>query len=189
MARQVSAIKDYGTVVRGSLTRATIAIGEVSVESAVRLTPDSPWTAWTAALLEGEGCFSRSPARITINMCDRDVLEKVLVCTGVGSITGPHARMKAHHRPVWRWRVSRAADCWVLCQLVLPWLGIRRKVEALLLCESFKTMTAGRVLHGTRAYYKRGCRCDACRRANHHYVTTQAESRRRARADPVEGSE
>jgi hypothetical protein len=151
----------------------TRTIGGFEVDSAVTLQPEDPMTAWLAALMDGEGHFGYNPPKISINMCDVDVLEKALACTGVGALTGPYKRGEPHHKPIYRWRVSRAADCWVICHLILPWLGIRRTQEALRQCESFRTMTAGKVMHGTRAYYKRGCRCESCCEAQRLYARTR----------------
>lgn len=147
----------------------TRTIGGVEVESPVTLAEDSPWTAWLAALIDGEGHFDQTAAKITVNMCDRDILEKALACTGVGVITGPFPVRSPKHRPIWRWRVHRGADCWVLCHLMLPYLGERRTKEANNQCDLFRLGTAGKVIHGTRAYYKRGCRCEACWSANSDY--------------------
>lgn len=156
----------------------TRIVGCVEVESACSLQPESPETAWIAALLDGEGHFNSKPARITVGMCDRDVLEKALQYSGVGSLTGPYARDNPQHRPIWKWRVNRAADCWVIAHLVMPYLGARRSQEAARMCEPFATATAGKVIHGTRAYYKRGCRCPECVGANSSYVRQRAAARK-----------
>lgn len=155
----------------------TRSIGGFEVESACILQAESPWAAWLAALLDGEGNFASKPAKISVSMCDRDVLEKALLCTGIGSLTGPYMTENPRHTPTWRWRVSRAADCWVIAHLVLPYLGQRRSEEVARMCEPFKTATAGKVIHGTRAYYKRGCRCPECVRANRSYVRLRHQAR------------
>lgn len=83
--------------------------------------------AWLAGMMEGEtavGCWlsnqnrggvssTRKYARISISSVDRDVLERLLELTGVGSIVlhyGSKKKKKESHQQSWTWAVGTAED-------------------------------------------------------------------------------
>jgi hypothetical protein len=63
----------------------------------------TPEIAWVAGLLEGEGTFGMSDRAIciSINMIDRDIIERVGALLG-GRVYGPHVRGSERHKPIWR---------------------------------------------------------------------------------------
>lgn len=138
-------------------------VDDTAVATSVAVTSHDPMLAWLAGLLEGEGYFCKDPLIIALNMTDEDVVRKACHVAGCGSIIGPLPTRKAHHKPIWRWKVSRAVDVWVLTTLMRPYMGARRCARFEEINQTYADMTVGKVMHGTRAQYKRGCRCQECR--------------------------
>lgn len=90
--------------------------------------------AWVAGLLEGEGCFSINNAnratksiRIQVTMADLDVLEKLQVIVGGGTIRGPHKTRSKKHAPTYTWDLAGYHDCVNLINKVYRHLGERRR--------------------------------------------------------------
>lgn len=90
--------------------------------------------AWLAGLLEGEGCFlltgpNKTSPRISLNMTDKDIVERVAALTGVKSI---HIRERRSKNP-------NHKDQWCLCiggnraigvmQTIYTFMGTRRKAK------------------------------------------------------------
>ncbi len=89
--------------------------------------------AWLAGILEGEGSFlvkgHRAAAIQVVIMTDRDIIDRLVVVTGVGRIHG-YAPVKAHYKPAWDWHVRRRAHIIFIIDAVMPWLGKRRTIAA-----------------------------------------------------------
>jgi len=93
---------------------------------------ESQW-AWVSGILEGEGYFNIRPLRkqylspcITVRMTDKDIIERLFLITGVGSINGPYRENDRKRKPIWDWRVGNREDVkWILVNC-LPWFGQRR---------------------------------------------------------------
>jgi hypothetical protein len=96
-----------------------------------------PEVAWVAGILEGEGSFSKTRARIHVTMTDRDVVEKLHNTTGIGSVFYDRPGQLPHHKPYSTWYVTRSAHVVQLAVLVIPWLGIRRRSAALSLVSRY----------------------------------------------------
>ena len=106
--------------------------------------------AWLAGLLEGEGSFlalrrkgkpGRTP-RISMGSTDLDVLEGVQAITGVGAITPVSAASaRLGTKPMWQWRLTRAADCKALAERLKPWMGSRRSGQIDVLLDAVSRMT------------------------------------------------
>lgn len=87
---------------------------------------DSLQCAWVAGVIEGEGSFVLADKfpRIRVTMTDLDVLERVLLWTGVGTLAGPHRR--GQYKPYWVWTVSRGDDFLWLAEKIWPHMLGRR---------------------------------------------------------------
>lgn len=134
------------------------------------------WTreniSWLAGLLEGEGCFqvrNGCSIDITLNMTDRDVVERAHSVSGVGYFLGPYLR--GDYKPIWRWRVSRGDHVYAICVAVLPFMLARRSAKILEVMSAFVAQgTQEGRLCGWNAKYLKGCRCEECRAARATYV-------------------
>ena len=87
---------------------------------------------WAAGLFEGEGyiCFSpKSSVKIGIEMTDFDVLERFVEIIGVGKIS-PRKIRESRHKQRYIWEVRTHMDVKNVLELLLPWLGTRRKTRA-----------------------------------------------------------
>ena len=99
--------------------------GETSGLQLVVLALCTEEAAWLAGILEGEGSFlvkgHRAAAIQVVIMTDRDIIDRLVVVTGVGRIHG-YAPVKAHYKPAWDWHVRRAHIIFII-DAVMPWLG------------------------------------------------------------------
>lgn len=86
--------------------------------------------AWLAGIIEGEGCISVGPkiVRITVNMTDRDVIERIDQLypspNGIREFADPRYKTK------YIWRVGQGEVVREILTLTLPWLGVRRSERA-----------------------------------------------------------
>jgi hypothetical protein len=141
----------------------------LGIETDITLTEDDPELIWLAGLLEGEGCFQCDPPNITLQMTDRDVVERAMRIGQSGNFMGPIPRKNPKHKDIYRWRVSSAGDVLILGLLLLPHMGTRRSEAIRKMICTAKNVRTALSKHGTRAQYKRGCRCDPCRSACYAY--------------------
>jgi hypothetical protein len=155
----------------------TRTIGGRTVLSAVTLLESDPHLLWLAGLLEGEGHFQQSPSNIVLLMTDLDVVQRACDMSLCGNMNGPFLKDKPNHKPIWRWKVSKAADVWVLGNLLLPHMGVRRAGAIKRMLMALRAVKTCDVRHGTTAQYRRGCRCDDCKGAWTHYNRTRAEQK------------
>ncbi len=132
------------------------------------------WTreniAWIAGIIEGEGCFqmTNNAINIVVNMTDEDVIRKIHRLSGLGRFWGPLENPP--HKPMYRWRVSDGFGVYAMLAAIHPYLGVRRQTR----CEELMRWFAKRKvwkskIHGTRARFKAGCRCEPCKRACYDY--------------------
>ena len=64
---------------------------------------------------------------ISINMIDRDIIERVGASLG-GRVYGPYARGSERHKPIWRAQLKGpGAAAWMMT--VYSWLGRRRRAQ------------------------------------------------------------
>lgn len=93
--------------------------------------------AWAAGLIEGEGCFtlhSKKHPYLLLDMCDKDVIEKLHSIFPFGNVRGPYTnKNKPQHKPRWRFDAF-GSKCRHIMLHVFPYLGVRRraKIEELL---------------------------------------------------------
>ena len=93
--------------------------------------------AWLAGILEGEGSFMMSVSRgcrypcVTVNMTDRDIIERVTVLLGCSVYVIPNRRIDRKQSYRATVQGSRAAE--IMTQL-RPWMGLRRgaKIDEIL---------------------------------------------------------
>ena len=91
---------------------------------------DEAVIAWAAGVFEGEGCISLSPraCRLSLEMTDRDVVERFGRVVGVGHVSPRGLRPdRPDSRPTFVWRVSAVADVRLVLAALYPWLGERRQ--------------------------------------------------------------
>lgn len=95
---------------------------------------------WLAGLLEGEGCFylrkqragnGRSVPTISLEMTDRDVVERAKWIAGVGGAIGTKDRSNRpfNAKPIHHWIVQSQWEAAALMYAVFPWLGERRQAK------------------------------------------------------------
>ena len=89
--------------------------------------------AWIAGVLEGEGCWTRCGThggwRVAVRMTDEDVIRRLQVITGIGTITVESS--KKGYKTAWCWCVAaRVHREWLTVQ-VWPWMGERRRSRIL----------------------------------------------------------
>lgn len=128
---------------------------------------------WAAGLIEGEGCFTirKRPGknctdlRITVGSTDEDVVRKLRIVIGFGSITYRPQPATRGNKPCWVWQVGRREHVYALCAALYPFMGLRRQARIRELLAGYLP-TQGRPAHGTNARYATGCNCADCRRAH-----------------------
>lgn len=98
--------------------------------------------AWAAGIIDGEGCIfwakgrSSDGPRITVKMTDFDVIERLHLWSGMGTVVA-HKSYEGR-KQAWIWVVCRHDDFLALAEAIEPWLLSRRaaklrEVRALLL--------------------------------------------------------
>lgn len=86
---------------------------------------------WVAGVIEGEGTFaSRSALSICVTMTDPDVIGRLAVTTGIGTVYHNMKRQQSHHKAPSAWYVRRRRHVEGLIPLIYPWLGARRRAAA-----------------------------------------------------------
>ena len=98
--------------------------------------------AWAAGLFEGEGCIcwvKKTAAKLSIEMTDRDVLERFAQIVDAGAIcdktcTNPKSQWRASYH----WQVYARDDVARILTWFLPWLQSRRGEKARATLERLK---------------------------------------------------
>lgn len=89
-------------------------------------------TPWLAGLLEGEGTFGVNGAypRISVDMCDRDVLERAASIMGAGRVSAKNVERNETNgwSPLFATALTGARAAELMCRL-RPWMGRRRTAE------------------------------------------------------------
>jgi hypothetical protein len=99
-----------------------------------------PDIAWLAGLLEGEGSFmmaktkqggkTYSSPRITVNMTDEDVIQRVATLFNTKVYTMPKYARDGYAPPKQQWRATlTGARAVALMEAMLPWMGERRSAK------------------------------------------------------------
>ncbi len=92
---------------------------------------DSDW-AWLAGIFEGEGCITftgRNSVCLSVNMTDRDVVERCLHLTGVGSLYS-RSETRGRAKTLWGWQIANQDGVRQVLAGIRPWLGNRRGARA-----------------------------------------------------------
>jgi len=150
--------------------------------------------AWVAGFLEGEGFFTRQTSargyiRVVIgaSSVDKDVLERLARTVPHSRVNGPYmpAEGARGKRPVWRWSICVRSPTVELAKQMRPLMSRRRQEQIDALLAHAASRPVGHQprplpAHGTRARYRRGCRCDGCREAEN---SCQRNFQQKRRAD------
>lgn len=120
--------------------------------------PASNWritdaeVAWVAGILEGEGCWTKrnDPKRstwwIAVRMTDRDIIDRLMEVTGVGSVSDARP-LRDTYKMAWAWQVAaRPHREWLTIQ-VWPWMGERRRARILELWPDILAVVAQQAGH------------------------------------------
>lgn len=115
-----------------------------------RKAPDLYWlskerAAWLAGLIEGEGTIGArrhryskktgidyiySYPRISVQMTDRDVIEKAHLWSGLGRVNGPYLyKTRPQNKAAWAWCIDRRDEVLTLIGAIWPYLGERRREQ------------------------------------------------------------
>jgi hypothetical protein len=85
--------------------------------------------AWAAGLIEGEGCFtvhSKKHPYLLLDMCDKDVIERLHSIFPYGNVRGPYLSKKPNHKPRWRFDAF-GPKCRRIILDIYPYMCKRRK--------------------------------------------------------------
>jgi len=92
--------------------------------------------AWAAGLFEGEGCITvrmvghKYPSwGITLVMTDEDVVRKFTEIIGCGNLRLEPSR-NPKRKPIWCWNTYNRIDVFNTLEMLLPYLGARRRSRA-----------------------------------------------------------
>lgn len=126
---------------------------------------------WLAGIIEGEGSFT-SPypgsMRISVEMTDEDIIDKLLKVSGVGKKYGPYQK-KQGVKQCWQWVVAASTDSASLAMTLFPLMGERRKGQITKSLVSWRSVfNKSDIVHGTDGGYHKEIRrgyptCDSCR--------------------------
>lgn len=89
--------------------------------------------AWAAGLFEGEGSVvlriqnERAVIALSLGSTDLDVLERFKSVVGAGQIGRESRSSSLGNKPFWRWRCAAQADVARLTDMLLPFMGERRR--------------------------------------------------------------
>jgi hypothetical protein len=151
--------------------------------------------AWLAGLLEGEGAFvvqhvkadarqaARVRVRVSLQMTDQDVVERVRTVVGLGKVGTYHPHSE-RHKDTYVWGISSKGVVVPLLQLLRPHMGQRRRTQidaCLAAVEAAGGIPQRKRRHGQTKYQLDGCRCDVCYQAK-----SLANSRRDRRREPAD---
>lgn len=92
---------------------------------------DLEW-AWVAGIFEGEGCINfvrKNSVQLCISMTDKDVVERVVEITKVGSCRESRYR-KPGYKPYFRWSIGKVDEVLEFLDKVDLYLGKRRWKKA-----------------------------------------------------------
>jgi hypothetical protein len=102
--------------------------------------PSSEEIAWAAGLFEGEGCMHfrgtvgkrGGNAQMRLTMTDSDVVARFAVIMGCGNSYFSHTPVHRARgeKPLYTWVVYTASQIIQCLELLMPWLGDRRRVKA-----------------------------------------------------------
>jgi hypothetical protein len=93
--------------------------------------------AWAAGLFEGEGSITQSNGRLftRLKMTDKPIVERFAEIVCFGEVYGPYNhqwRDGSVRKPYWVW-LAPEYDALEVLELLWPWLGERRRAQALAL--------------------------------------------------------
>lgn len=83
---------------------------------------------WLAGIIDGEGCIShhKYTYRISVSMTDKDIVDRLLTVTGVGSVF-PKKVGQPHYKPCYTWQVNSPVDVMHILASITPLMSERRR--------------------------------------------------------------
>lgn len=143
---------------------------------------------WLAGIVEGEGSITwqnKTSVALRVSMTDRDVVERLLTLTGVGTFREIPPRRDVC-KTQWAWNVNKCDDVEFILTTIRPLMGERRgaRIDAALerlLGNPGRGASKREVKHGTLAgatwHWRHGEKaCPSCRKAKSDW---QREHRRK----------
>lgn len=109
--------------------------------------------AWSAGLVEGEGCLiqsAKTSITIQVHMTDLDVLEKLKDIWEGNLYTVNRSDAKPHWKPSWVWTLSGARAALML-ELLLPYFGQRRSLKAIEILSNYNAPRQARAKRKEKA--------------------------------------
>lgn len=145
---------------------------------------DSVEIAWAAGLIEGEGtvCVKGSGGLyVGASMTDEDVIRKIHSISGIGTVTMP--KKLENRKQTWTWRAGKRSEVIEFIKKIKPYMGLRRtiaidKVITYDIEHPQWRVPKGELIHGIRSGYKKGCRCNLCKKAESVYIKDLHERRK-----------
>lgn len=144
--------------------------------------------AWLAGIIEGEGCigFYDAGPRITVNMTDRDIIERCYDITGEGNVNF-RPRANLNWKPTWTWVVGDHRGIARLLLAIYPLLGERRHEKVAEVVKKLQTVRYSPC--GTEASFAQHRRraespCESCRIAKNAAVRRRYHQRKQNAAAP-----
>jgi hypothetical protein len=100
------------------------------------------WVAWAAGLFEGEGCITSCrqlstngrytyQPKLSLEMTDKEIVEKFTEVTEFKGVIYVRVKSNPKHKTTYSWTLSRKKDCKDVLQLLWPYLGERRRAQAI----------------------------------------------------------
>jgi len=96
---------------------------------------NNDWIAWTAGIIEGEGCLyirkgrAFGHASVEVAMTDSDIIERLACIWGFGLVR-KRIRNEPRHKDQYVWKVSQRDHALKLLTKIRPYLGKRRGDKA-----------------------------------------------------------
>lgn len=88
---------------------------------------------WVAGLFEGEGSIvftGKNSVAVAVFMTDEDVLQKLHVVSGAGTLRGPYSwGNRPTHKPIWKWTISKGEEADEFLRAIRPHMGQRRQAR------------------------------------------------------------
>lgn len=120
---------------------------------------DQAKIAWVAAIIDGEGHIglSQGRPRISVEMTDEDLIDRLLLLSGTGKKYGPYS---GTNKDCWQWIVNKSSDAIALCYTIYPIMSIRRQNKIReVITRWLETDNTSQIVHGTLAGYHKEKRC------------------------------
>lgn len=118
--------------------------------------------AWAAGLFEGEGTFTIKrkgeyrTCYVAVSMSDEDIIERfaqIMRPLHDGAVRAHQHSTRPHTKTMYTWSCTRLDGYMDICETFLPWLGTRRKAQALAVLVEWAEAAEARMLPGNPRVY------------------------------------